>query len=160
MEVAIFSGGPHLERNIRYPSIPYGKTIAVNDAINRIEDAPDWYCAGDPIAYTPEFTTRRPREGWLISSNIFAAEVKHWGGIPHLCWPDLPLLVDVPHLSHSIAAAYALAIHLGATHIVTFGEDRTDEGTRYDHHRRAIEEMTIAEILRRHPVPVERVTCS
>jgi hypothetical protein len=159
MNTAIYSCGPHLERTATFD---YPLKIAVNEAINRIPVAVEWYCAGDWEAYVPSFTRRRPTIGWCSMSNIYEKrilrELPGWEPLRHLTWAELPALQGAPFNTFSSGAAIALALLLGATSITLFGDDRIDEPKRYDWNRRNIETPVFDFLQRTNPtIPMNRV---
>jgi hypothetical protein len=164
MKCAIYSSGPSISRAFdndtgRIDDVP-DLRIAINNAINLIPDGfTDIYCAGDPIAYRTQYTTRRPNVCWCCLCEPFRQQIHAmglgWDKLPSLLWEDLPALKPVSSPSYSITAAIALAARLGARSIVIIGHDAAighfnsggpSHGSMYSPERAAKESKEIAQI--------------
>lgn len=131
MDILIYAAGPNLERTMRSPE-PGQLTIAVNDALRRVPFPVEWYCSGDPLAYTDEFTQgKRPRLGWVCKEVVYRRQIEaahpDFANLASWVWCELPY----GPFHYSITAAYALARMLGATHLTVFGADQIDDGIRH-----------------------------
>ncbi len=131
MDIVIYSAGPFLERTMRPPA--HGQvSIAVNDALRRVPFQIDWYCAGDPLAYTKPITGgKRPRLGWVCKDVVYRRQIEatnpDFATLPSWVWCELPY----GPFNYSITAAYALAAMLGAKRVVVYGADQVDDGIRH-----------------------------
>jgi len=130
MELLIYAPGPNLERTM-CPPTPGQLTIAVNAAFTRVPYPIDWYCAGDTLAYTYEFTHgKRPRLGWVCKDPTYRRQIQDthqdFAKLPSWTWDEIS---KVP-FQYSITAAYALARMIGATRVRVFGADQIDDGIR------------------------------